>query len=112
MEAELDYTAIGVRIRQAREKQHLTQEQLGEACSLSAAHIGHIERGTRILSVDALFKISCILKVSTDFLLFDSVNSDESFLISIESLLKAKDKNKVRTFLNTVKILVDNIDKL
>ena len=44
MEKELDYTALGIKIRQTRKKHHVTQEQLGEICELSTAHIGHIER--------------------------------------------------------------------
>ena len=47
MKSEFDYAALGERIRRARKQKHLTQEQLAEACDLSTAHIGHIERGTR-----------------------------------------------------------------
>ena len=58
MNKNIDYTALGKRIKNKRIEKGLTQEQLGELCELSAAHIGHIERGTRILSVDVLFRIS------------------------------------------------------
>lgn len=57
MNKNIDYTALGKRIKEKRIENGLTQEQLGELCELSAAHIGHIERGTRILSVDVLFRI-------------------------------------------------------
>ena len=68
MEKELDYTALGIKIRQTRKKHHVTQEQLGEICELSTAHIGHIERGTRIPSLDTLFRIAQALDVSMDYL--------------------------------------------
>ena len=55
MNKNIDYTALGKRIKNKRIEKGFTQEQLGELCELSAAHIGHIERGTRILSVDVLF---------------------------------------------------------
>lgn len=112
MENELDYVALGMRVRKAREIKGLTQEQLGEACSLSAAHIGHIERGTRVPSVETLFRISCALQVSTDTLLFDSVPTDENLLQHVSSMLKNKDRRKVQSFLSTVRTLANNIDEL
>ncbi len=111
MGKNIDYIALGKRIKNKRTEQELTQEQLGELCELSAAHIGHIERGTRILSVDVLFRIAQVLNVSVDYLLFDSVENN-NILSSIEPMLKNTDKNKANSFLNTVRVLADNIDKL
>ena len=109
MNKNIDYTALGKRIKEKRIEKGLTQEQLGELCELSAAHIGHIERGTRILSVDVLFRISQALDTSIDRLVFDSVEN-RHMLNEIDSVLKGTDKTKVNTFFNTVRILADNID--
>ena len=111
MDKNIDYTALGKRIKNKRVENKLTQEQLGEMCELSAAHIGHIERGTRILSVEVLFKIAQVLNVSVDYLLFDSVEND-NILSSIAPILKDSDKNKVNNFLKTVRVLAENIDEL
>ena len=46
MEQELDYIAIGDRIRKYRELSRMTQEQLSESCSLSTGYIGHLARDT------------------------------------------------------------------
>ena len=40
MNKNIDYTALGKRIKEKRIEKGLTQEQLGELCELSAAHIG------------------------------------------------------------------------
>ena len=40
MTIQLDYIAVGERIRQMRRDRGLTQEQLAEACGLSASFIG------------------------------------------------------------------------
>lgn len=111
MNRSIDYVALGKRIREKRIEKNLTQEQLGEICDLSAAHIGHIERGTRKLSVEVLFNIAQALNTSIDFLLFDSV-SDNNILANIAPLIENADKNKADGFLKTVKVLADNIDKL
>lgn len=111
MDKNIDYAALGKRIKEKRISKNLTQEQLGELCELSTAHIGHIERGTRILSVDVLFKIAQVLNVSVDYLLFDSVEND-NILSSIAPVLKAANKSRVNHFLNTVRVLAENIDEL
>ena len=111
MDKNIDYAALGKRIKEKRISEKLTQEQLGEMCELSAAHIGHIERGTRILSVEVLFRIAQVLNVSVDYLLFYSVEND-NILNSITPILKDTDKNKVNHFLNTVRVLAENIDEL
>lgn len=107
----INYEALGMRIRKKRIEKNFTQEKLGELCDLSTAHIGHIERGTRILSVEVLFKIAQALEVSVDYLLFDSVENSD-ILSSISSTLKNCDKDRVDNFLNIVRILAENIDKL
>lgn len=112
MEKQIDYFALGLRIRKARENRNLTQEQLSEICSLSAAHVGHIERGTRIPSLETLFKICTALEISFDYILFDSFDSDELNFSNISAMLKNKNKDKVKAFMSTVKILADKIDEL
>lgn len=111
MDKNIDYIALGKRIKEKRISKKLTQEQLGEICELSSAHIGHIERGTRILSVDVLFRIAQALDVSIDYLLFDSVEND-NILSGIAHILKNTDKKKVESFLNAVRVLAENIDEL
>lgn len=112
MDYSVNYKELGSRIRQARKSRGVTQEKLGELCSLSSAHIGHIERGSRIPSIDTLYKISVALSVSIDELLSGSPKSPDAALIAIASSLKDKDKAKVRTFVSAVKALADNIDEL
>ena len=112
MEKEIDYIALGMRIRNARKKCHVTQEYLGEMCEISTAHIGHIERGTRIPSLDTLFIISQALDVSMDYLIFDSVAPNENLFTTLNSILQTKDKRKVKVFMTTVRALADKIDEL
>lgn len=111
MYKDVDYYALGERIRSARQKKHLTQEKLGELCDLSTAHIGHIERGTRILSVDTLFRVATALDVSVDSLLFDSYDNIDNIFATISQNLKTKDKRKVHIFITAVNALAEKIDQ-
>ena len=51
---ELDYKAIGKRVKIARIKADLKQEQLAERTSLSPTHISNVETGTTKVSLAAL----------------------------------------------------------
>lgn len=107
-----DYVALGERIRKARKQKFLTQEQLAEACDLSAAHIGHIERGTRALSIESLITIANVLEVSTDYLLLDiSVNADKKLTSLLNSLGNIKEEKYDKLY-SIMKILSENIDEL
>lgn len=112
MNQDIDYQALGERIRKARADKGYTQERLGEACGLSTSHIGHIERGSRIPSLDTIFRIASTLTVSLDSLLFDSIQTNDAILIHISAMLQGKEEGKVRTYLSTVRALAEKIDDL
>lgn len=112
MNNQFDYAALGQRIRKARKQQGLTQEQLAEACDLSTAHIGHIERGTRALSIESLITLANVLNVSTDYLLLDVSGNSENKLSGIFNAVNNADNTKFEKFYSVVKILAENIDKL
>lgn len=65
----MDYVQMGKRVRFIRRCQDITQEQLAEKVGISTSFVGHIERGTRAVSVDTLFKLCVALGVSADWLL-------------------------------------------
>lgn len=112
MDNSIDYAALGRRVREARRARRLSQEKLGELCGISTAHVGHIERGTRIPSADVLFRLAVELQVSMDYLFFDSYTDPDSVLKSISARLAGRDGEKVKIFLTTVKALADKIDDL
>ena len=62
----MNWKEIGKRIRQGRRTAGLTQEKLAEAAGISTAFTGHIERGTRIPSVETLCRICRALGMSMD----------------------------------------------
>ena len=112
MKDKYDYKALGNRIRKIRKSRGFTQEQLAEACELSAAHIGHIERGTRALSIESLISISDVLDVSIDYLLLDIKEPKHKIPNGILCALGNTDDDKFNRFYSVFKILADNIEKL
>lgn len=65
----MDYTVMGQRIRRYRVRKRLTQEQLAEFAGISASFMGHIERGSRVASLDTVMKICSALGVTPNDLL-------------------------------------------
>ncbi len=65
----MDYRILGQRIRARRRKAGLTQERLAELAGISTSFLGHVERGTRILSVETLLNLCRALNTTADDLL-------------------------------------------
>ena len=107
-----DYKAVGSRIRQARTEQNLTQEQLAELSEISPAFMGHIERGTRKMSLETFAKICSVLSLSTDYVLLEIQHKNKDILQSLTSYIAGKDPDKVKAFLRATRALAENIDTL
>lgn len=83
---EVNYKRLGKKIHDLRRERGLTQEQLAEQAGISLSFLGHIERGTRILSVETLKKVSLVLNCSADDLLETGVRASDQ--ISARKLLE------------------------
>lgn len=62
---------IGARVREARERSKLTQEQLAEKLECSPQFISDLERGVVGLSIPTLKGLCLALGISSDSILFD-----------------------------------------
>lgn len=60
---------FSARLRQMREKRHMSRKTLGECCGLSKNIIGQYEKGERNPSIETLIRIADFFDVSTDYLL-------------------------------------------
>ncbi len=67
---ELDYTKMGSRIRQIRKARGWSQDVLAKKCGISMSFLGHIERGTRIMSLETFVSICGALHADADELLW------------------------------------------
>ena len=71
----MDYTDLGNRVRKLRHMQGLTQQALAERAGLTASFLGHIERGTRIASIETLIALCTALGTTPNYLLSGSLAS-------------------------------------
>ena len=94
----MDLRAIGSRMKAAREKRHLTQEDLAAIVDLSPTHISVLERGVKPPSLETFVKIANALDVSADVLLQDVVDrSEEGAASSLAAdIMKLPDNERSR----------------
>lgn len=70
----MDYEKLGVRVRQERERNNLTQSELARKVGVTGSFIGHIERGEKKASVETLVALCNALEISPSVLLRDSLS--------------------------------------
>lgn len=104
----IDYKDFGHRIRVIRRKQSLTQEELAEMVGISASFLGHIERGSRIASLETLVALCNTLKTSPQHLLAASLDDDLTAHMPPE--LTAEGRSKLSAFLRMAQDTINGWD--
>ncbi len=77
---ELDYGRMGMRIRQVRKARGWSQEELAKRCGISMSFLGHIERGTRIMSLETFVNICGALDAGADEILWGVAIASDTIL--------------------------------
>ena len=104
----MDMIAIGGRIKEARERAHLTQEELAEKVDISPTHMSVIERGVKTPKLDTFVKIVKALNLSADALLLDGMDQVNDSIVAELSvrLGRLTDENQNR-ILNAIRALTE-----
>lgn len=93
----IDYKAIGKRIKIARIKANFTQENLAEIVEISTTHMSNIETGTTRVSLTTIVGIANALSVTVDDLLCDSVvKAKVQFENDVANILSDCDDYEIR----------------
>lgn len=97
----VNYRSIGAKIRWFREKRGFSQAALSEMVACCPAHISHIERGTRIMSMETFVRLANVLQVSADELLTGSLeNTETSFDHAFSAVIHDCSKYEKRILLH------------
>lgn len=102
----VNYSDFGQRVRTLRRSQKLTQEELAEQLGISASFMGHLERGTRIASIDTLVALCNTLKVSPQYLLEASLSDDIDE--HMPASLTSEDRARLSSFLRMANEAINN----
>ena len=108
----IDYTAMGGRIRNARLDAGLSQSELAERCNLSVSFLWHIERGSRKMSLETLVTVCEVLNLSTDYLLQDELPGSDAVIGNIIASVKKQGSYQYDRYVTIIKALAEISDKL
>lgn len=107
---ELDYKAIGRRMKEKRMERGLTQEQIVDLTGISNSHISNIETGKTKVGLPTLVLIANCLQVTTDDLLCDNlVSSVNTYKNEISKVTEDCDDIEVRIIADTCKALKSSL---
>ena len=102
----MDLSPIGSRIKAAREKKKITQEELAALLDMSTTHISVIERGVKPPKLETFVRIANVLGVSSDYLLMDIIDNPADVvageLSELISKLSQKEKEKALTIIRVM----------
>lgn len=107
MNKSINCASVGYRIKEVRESINMTQEKLASILGCTAKHVGAIERGIKLPSLDTFVKIVCALHTSSDILLQDIILSQDSDMYTREfsAIIKDLTPNEIQRILKIVKIM-------
>ena len=87
MENFVDYTLLGKRIKEARKKANLTQDQLAEKLDISTAYMSQLETGKAAVNLNRLAQIAFLLQTDISYFLSGVTASNQYLIEEFNSLL-------------------------
>jgi len=76
----LNRSALGKKLRDARQKKGYTQQALAEIADIGNVYLGEIERGLKMPSLNTFIKLIEALDISADYILRDELTSGKEYL--------------------------------
>ena len=105
----INYSVIGLRLKQARLNKKITQEVLAEKLNVSVAYISRIERGSTNINLKRLSEICALLGVSEGEILSGTSSDSSSYLnTAFSDLLKNCPTEKIDLIYKLAKVVIEN----
>jgi transcriptional regulator with XRE-family HTH domain len=106
----LDAQSLGQRIRTAREKQGLSQEELAAKLGWGQRAISELERGKRKLAVTEVAQLAEGLNVSLLYFFATEVALDDLDIALLQHFHQVSDRKMRQTVVEIVRLLADSAD--
>ncbi len=104
---ELDYVKMGARIRQLRKAKGWSQEKTAKKCGISLNFMGHIERGTRKMSMDTFVNLCKELETDADALLWGVTQPSDLAIQGMWGQLEPQDHDSYAMYIRIMKSVAD-----
>ena len=112
---EIDYKAIGERIKSHRNRRKITQEELSEMVSISPGYLSRLELGKKKASLETLIRICRALNITMDSLLVgNQILKNNDYNEEISELIVTCNEYERKIIYETIKatkeVMVKNRD--
>ena len=108
---DVDYNIIGSRIKAARLKKNMTQEELADKLNVSIAFLSRVENGSSHINLKRLTQICGILGISEGEILSGVSSNSQGYLFKeFEDILKSVSPQKQRLIYNIAKTISETED--
>lgn len=104
---ELDYAKVGARIRQVRKAKGWSQDELAKKCGISMNFMGHIERGTKKMSLDTFTNLCRELEAEADVLLWGITQPSEAVVRGLWKQPERKESDSYSMYIQIMKSVAD-----
>ena len=106
---DINFSIIGMRLKQARMDKKITQEKLAEMLDVSVAYISRVERGSTSINLKRLFELCNLLGVTVGTILDGTSATSGSYLTTaFNDLLKNCPPEKMDLVYNVAKVIVES----
>ena len=107
----MDKTALGQKLREARQNKGYTQHALAEIADIGNVYLGEIERGSKMPSLNIFVKLIEALDVSADYILRDELTSGKEYIYDeITQKLKNLTPKQRKTAVDILDAYLRNLD--
>lgn len=105
----VDYAAIGRRIKQIRKSRGMTQERLAEALSVSVGYISQMERGVTKINLETLAAVAASLDCELTGLLTGVSTLQDGYLEQeLSQLVQQMDSPRRKLLLEIAKLIASS----
>lgn len=94
--------AIGLRIRNLREKQSLSRERFAEIAGISTQFVADIETGKKGMTIATLQKICSALNVTADYIVYGENPSISNDLLALLSTLDSDKQEQLYVIIQKI----------
>lgn len=102
----VDYRAVGNRIKNARKRKGITQEELAKKMNFSVAYLSRVERGSSEINLKRITQLSEKLEIPIEYLLSGTSEKSSNYLSKeFSDILKLCTPQKQRMIFEIAKIV-------